>query len=807
MTAPSPQVASPSRAHAILWARFQVETVLAAFVVIACVVFIFIQLGPELIFRNTTATGGDTAAHVWWPAYLRDHLLPWRLSGWSPDFYGGFPAGQFYFPVPALTIIGFDIFLPYNIAFKLGTILGALLLPVAAFGFAKGSRLPHPAPATFALGATAFLFFVGDPGTSTLAKSVAFNQHIAGGSLPSLLAGEYSYTLALAGALAFFGAFAHALRTGRLMALAALLFALTVMSHLIVAIFAIGGAAIIWLTFRPVRWFGRAVVIGGVGALLTAVWLVPLVSVIKYTTDMRYTPITEYNDYLFPNYLFGFNGLWPWEWGGAILIGAALIGGVLGRRRSTLVLVALTASMGLLFRFWEDIQATTVWNLRFLPFWYLGLYLLMALGVAEIVIGLTALVKSRVIPWWQNRSDASSSVDWLAKAVPTALVVLLTIGTLIGVDQSKSFIPHWARWNYLGLEDSVGDGTTPKKQYEEYRSFIDAVKVLPPGRLLWEGNTQLNVYGSPLVLMLLPYWTDGKISSMEGVYFEASGTTSYHFMTTAAIAASGNSSGAVRGIQYRTQLDFALGVRWLQVLGIRYLALHDSVSKTAANSDTRLKLVTTSPDFDGAAPLGWSIYQVTNSELVETVANQPVVVTKPSKAEADRCLSRLKGTGLDKRDLTAHQWTDCVGVPWFDDSDALDRPLVETGDASWAHAGPERARQLPKKPLPAAKVTNIKTGEDSISFDVDRTGVPVMVKVSWFPNWEVDGAKGPYRATPNYMVVVPDKHHVTLSFGTTTAEWLGRLGTLAGAVGLVLLVWWPRRRLRTVARLGRNVSL
>ena len=97
------------------------------FVVAACVAFVFVALQPELIFRNTTAAGGDTAAHVWWPAYLRDHLLPWRLSGWSPDFYGGFPAGQFYFPIPALLIVALDVFLPYNIAFKLGTIAGPVL--------------------------------------------------------------------------------------------------------------------------------------------------------------------------------------------------------------------------------------------------------------------------------------------------------------------------------------------------------------------------------------------------------------------------------------------------------------------------------------------------------------------------------------------------------------------------------------------------------------------------------------------------------------------------------------------------------
>ena len=75
-------------------------------IVAACVVFVFTQLAPRELLRNTTLAGGDSGAHVWFPAFLRDHLLPhWRLSGWAPDFYAGFPAGQFYFPLPALLIV------------------------------------------------------------------------------------------------------------------------------------------------------------------------------------------------------------------------------------------------------------------------------------------------------------------------------------------------------------------------------------------------------------------------------------------------------------------------------------------------------------------------------------------------------------------------------------------------------------------------------------------------------------------------------------------------------------------------------
>src|SRR5260370_9997889 len=172
------------------WSR--VEVWIGLLVVAACCIFIFVQLEPRLLLRNTTAAGGDTGAHVWWPAYLRDHLLPWRLSGWSPDFYAGFPPGQFYFPVPALLIVGLNLLIPYNVAFKLITALGPLLLPVGAYLFPRGTNAPNPAPAALAVAATGFLFFNGDPGTSQTDKGIAFNQHIMGGNPASTLAAVLS---------------------------------------------------------------------------------------------------------------------------------------------------------------------------------------------------------------------------------------------------------------------------------------------------------------------------------------------------------------------------------------------------------------------------------------------------------------------------------------------------------------------------------------------------------------------------------------------------------------------------------------
>ena len=69
---------------------------LTVFVLGAITMFLVSMLHPNLILRNNMPTGGDMGAHVWGPAFLRDHLLPnFRLTGWSMDWYAGFPMYQF----------------------------------------------------------------------------------------------------------------------------------------------------------------------------------------------------------------------------------------------------------------------------------------------------------------------------------------------------------------------------------------------------------------------------------------------------------------------------------------------------------------------------------------------------------------------------------------------------------------------------------------------------------------------------------------------------------------------------------------
>src|SRR5689334_13196492 len=213
------------------------ERVVTIVLLASSAIITWLQLQPHLLLANTTPAGGDMGAHVWAPAFLRDHLLPsLRLTGWTKDWYAGFPAFHYYMVLPSLAIVVLDLVLPYGIAFKLVAISGLLALPFALYAFGRLTRLPFPAPQLLAAVTVPFLF------------DRSFS--IYGGNVPSTLAGEFAFSISLVFCVLFLGVVLRGLETGRDRGMAALLLALTALCHLIPAIFAIVGA-LVALALRP----------------------------------------------------------------------------------------------------------------------------------------------------------------------------------------------------------------------------------------------------------------------------------------------------------------------------------------------------------------------------------------------------------------------------------------------------------------------------------------------------------------------------------------------------------------------------
>jgi hypothetical protein len=124
----------------------------------AAVAFTASFFPPELMFSNTITSGGDMGSHYYPGLYMKEVLLPkGQVSGWCPGNYGGYPIFQFYFPLAFLIMSALSMLVPYGVAFKLGTILGPLLMPICAY-FDRAAAVPFPDSAIGLLATLCFTF-------------------------------------------------------------------------------------------------------------------------------------------------------------------------------------------------------------------------------------------------------------------------------------------------------------------------------------------------------------------------------------------------------------------------------------------------------------------------------------------------------------------------------------------------------------------------------------------------------------------------------------------------------------------------
>lgn len=756
------------------------------------------QLDPRLLLADTLMTGGDTGAHVATVAFLRTELLPHlRLTGWDPEWFDGFPLYTFYFPLPDLLAAVGGYLVPPDVAFKVMTALGSLSLPVAAWAFGRLSGLERPRPAVLALATVPFLF------------DQTFT--IDGGNIYSTMAGEYAFSLALSLAVVFLGLCLWGMRTGRGRALAAVVLAACALSHVVPAFFAVVGAIVVLVvsgpTWRRVWWM---VSVGVVGGALVAFWAVPFLADLAYTTTMGWVNVHRFLAVLAPG-----TGVFHGDRWVLWLAMAGAIAGALQRRRPMVVLgvlAALSAAAVVLD------PPSKIYNVRFLPLWWLCVYLLAGVFVAETGVVAARGWRSFANRGWRsplNRAWRSPLVargwrspvvarrgrgamtlpgktaperqapDGVAPAprrarwapgavgVPVAclaaaaMVVLPPLYPTLAADVhvGASSVPSWVSWDYSGYQATPG--------WAELEGVVRTVDAAAHrygcGRAMWEYSPSLDRFGTPMALMVLPMLTGGCVDTQGGLLFESSATTPYHFVTQAELST--QPSEAMAGLPYPAHTpDVAVGVEQLQLLGVRYFLASSPQVEAQAGRDPSLTLLASSgpwhtPFAGQIVTTTWKLYLVHGAAPVVALTEQPTV---------------LEGVGPSQS-----SWLS-VALRWYDDPARQSTEMVAGGPSSWPHTSPEVTS--PQRRLPGDKVSDVHMGTDSVRFDVSRIGVPVLVKVSYFPNWHASGAKGPWRAEPNLMVVLPTSHHVQLTYGSTPASDAGSAISGAGLLGLGALV-------------------
>ena len=233
----------------------------------------------------------------------------------------------------------------------------------------------------------------------------------------------------------------------------------------------------------------------------------------------------------------------------------------------------------------------------------------------------------------------------------------------------------WTRYNFNGYEG--------RPAYGEYRDLVNTMADLGEdpqygcGRAEWENNGDTGAYGTTMALMLLPHWTDGCITSMEGVFFEASGTTPYHFLTAAAI--SENSSNPVRELRYDDN-NAAIGVPYMQKLGVKYLMVFTEKAKTQADAPS--------------------------AELTKVATSGPVEHLPGRRQRPRRTAAGATGRGRTARGDQRERNLE-LGTSWFQHTGRVGGACRPTTDRPSGSASTSRSTRLAttaSRPTPGRKV-------------------------------------------------------------------------------------------------------
>jgi hypothetical protein len=192
-------------------------------------------------------------------------------------------------------------------------------------------------------------------------------------------------------------------------------------------------------------------------------------------------------------------------------------------------------------------------------------------------------------------------------------------------------------------------------------------------------------------------------------------------------------------------------------------------------ADSRAELLATFGDYN--------IFRISGTTgYVEVMKNEPVRVSLP-----------------------VSQWRD-MAVDWYLNPDDLQTPIVldkgEQALQKFPSITPEQSASPPVVPINTeGHVTNESLQNEKLTFDTTAVGQPHWIKISYFPNWHVKGAEGPYLVSPSFMMVIPTQSHVELYYGRTAANTVGQILEVLGWLLLVgisawrVMLWRRRRRL------------
>ena len=687
-------------------------------VALGSLLIIFLRI--ELVFSDLLPTGGDMGAHIVPTKFFVTELFNnFKLSGWSQDWFAGYPVYYFYFPLPPIITSLLNFIFPFSISFKTMVLISQVLLVVSIeMLMRKNSR--------------EFSFYGFGVGLLYLLTE---SFTIFGGNLASSLAGQYSFTYSIAfGNLSIFYLVKSKYKYS--IEIAALLIGLSVLSHLIP-----------FMIYLPIFAFyflkSDKKIYKKISAFLFFLFVAIRFSIVlflnlEFTTNMTYTPYTQLSDLVKSDVL-------------PLVIGTAIY--IISSKSKTSLKAISGFEIYLLFisvyLFFYGPESA-LWNGRIVPFFNLAIIILFFNLLHFDIKNLTKkiqgkyplllfilLINSYFMYLYYSKWGNTYSITTISVILIVLLVFLISISstnfliytTIVSLTLGTlSYLPHWLNWNFSGYES--------KNNWADITTLYEGLDKLEPGRIMWEPNSDLNKYGTPMVLMTIPMFTDHQ--SVEGLYFDSSITTPFHFLTVSGVAE--RPSNPVGGLTYING-EFDKGYRLMKDLGVDYFIAYTSSIKDKANKDENFNFLFSNEVFN--------VYSI-NSEKIELVEDNLHIFESPDFYE------RLRNAVL--REGSEQSFFEAAYKSFKDE---LNYKIIENYDSSFAELSDKNTELI---------ISDLNIQNELITFKTNKPNQLHLIKVSYFPNWKIKNGYGPFRISPSFMAVVPKDELVEIKFEASNVE-------------------------------------
>ena len=422
-----------------------------------------------------------------------------------------------------------------------------------------------------------------------------------------------------------------------------------------------------------------------------------------------------------------------------VLVGTASLVYALVRKAPAARLVAALAASGLVVMI--AMPGSFLWNIRSMPWTYTMLAISIVYSAEPAMHALIRMGR-KILP--------------AVLLAPLALVIVVPMA-----------IPE-----NRGLATTIGESQYGGKNFPSTKYLNELTEFLltkQPGRVMlavpekWAGAMAARDW-----VTSLPMLTDGKFTSPISLFYEASKSTPAIEYTHSYVSDQAHTS--LSWLAYQSPDRFASGVEAMRLMGIRYYIVGDQeMYNRAAKFPEKLTQIGLVGAESKAPAEQWAIFEVLGAE--------PLITAVPGTVEVPvEIPSSVKDRGS-------------ADVNW------LDEKIKDPQYPVVVDSGAEYFRSASTGPV---NISAIEITDSKISFDVDTVNVPVLIKVSHSKLWEVSGAHGPFRATPNFMVVLPTAQHVELHISTPVSVPIGFIVSVLSIAGA--LIFSALRRFRRTVK-------